>query len=196
GVAIDVPESDIVSGAVGVLLTLVPNFAEIVAVPGAETSGFMRPSAVGPEFEKPALVVLPAWPSAATVTEVFELPGAPVAIGADWSLPAAMTTSWFSCLRVAVSTLASSDVYCPDVPAPQLSLWMRAPPAYDCASVPSKSMMMTARGSSGPMSWNRSCAFGAMPSASSWFTAVGVEARYVVAPNVPAASPTIVPVVC
>jgi hypothetical protein len=62
--------------------------------------------------------------------------------------------------------------------------------------VPSKSSTVTDVDASAPMSWNSSCAFGAMPSASSWLAAVGVEARYVLAPNTPEASPTSVPVVC
>src|SRR5690349_11633840 len=78
GAAIDVPESDAVSGACGVVLTFVEPRAEIVLVPGAMMSGFWRRSAVSPRLEKLATVVEPACPSAPTVSAFFALPGEPM----------------------------------------------------------------------------------------------------------------------
>ena len=69
-------------------------WAEVIPTPGAEMSGLMRPSTVGPRLEKSASLkpLAPMSAIAPTVITSFASPGEPIVQVSGPSLPAATVT--------------------------------------------------------------------------------------------------------
>jgi hypothetical protein len=97
--------------------------AESIPTPGAETSGFTRPSAVGPRLEKEACANPPVAVSAIapTVSAAAAAPGAPIVHWPGPSLPAATaTTRPAAAARFTACDVASVPAEHPATPSERL----------------------------------------------------------------------------
>jgi len=114
--------------------------AEMVELPGPATSGFKRSISGRAGVRKGGLGKAAGMAECGDGDGIFRVAGRSdrhraglVVAGGDDDEQILI----LACRTIDVGIVGA--VYCPDVPPPQLSLWMRAPPPCACSSVPSKS---------------------------------------------------------